>query len=251
MSAQSEDNSGQSGSSLHGDDPRWLFAPDLLNAPDLRDRLEKPRRQLDSYALYISSHVELEGQYIEPSPSPSPHLQAQVDSPLEDNDDMQMLSPDEVHDSNLRYRQRMMDTPEEPNSIPLQSIEPPNTCHHHHHHHHQTSYSSKIVPKLDTSFESRSPTWVSENDQLPTPKSLSRSSTLVDGERQLMEEALLTSKYRKSRNSKRKTVKKGRTKSMIKTDTKNTKVVKRNSSKASTHPMVTRLKARYNYGALQ
>ena len=54
------------------DDPAWLFSPELLSIPDIKHRLKQPRRQLSSYALYISSHIALEGPYTEPSPSPSP-----------------------------------------------------------------------------------------------------------------------------------------------------------------------------------
>lgn len=245
MSEPPDDDTGDPGSSQRRDDPRWLFAPDLLNAPELRDRLEQPRRQLDPYALYISSHVSLEGEYVEPSPSPSPPLQPQVGNVIDVNEDIQMISPIEEDDSNNIFRNSVVTNLEESSSIPLQSIEPPNSCHGI-----LTSISTNINTKISTHNESRSPTWATENDQLPTPTSLSRSSTLVDGERQLMEDFILASKRQQSRSRKAKTPKKRGEKSMIRIPRKETKITKQLTSQASTHHMVTRSKSRHNYGAL-
>jgi hypothetical protein len=65
------------------DDPAWLFTPDVLNAPHIKQRFKQPRRQLDPYALYISSHISLEGPYTEPSPSPSPTASPRGESPVD------------------------------------------------------------------------------------------------------------------------------------------------------------------------
>jgi hypothetical protein len=65
------------------DDPAWLITPDVLNAPHIKQRFNQPRRQLDSYALYISSHISLEGPYVEPSPSPSPTSSPRGESPVD------------------------------------------------------------------------------------------------------------------------------------------------------------------------
>ncbi len=65
------------------DDPAWLITPDVLNAPHIKHRFKQPRRQLDPYALYISSHISLEGPYIEPSPSPSPTATPRGQSPVD------------------------------------------------------------------------------------------------------------------------------------------------------------------------
>lgn len=238
------DDIGCHGSSHSRDDPRWLFAPDLLNAPDIRDRLEKPRRQLDSYALYISSHIELAGEYVEPSPSPSPPLQAQV-SPLDVNEDIQMLSPIEEHEASYSYQKATFTNLEESSSIPLQSIEPVSPCHTL-----ETSISAKISAKTKSETVPRSPTWATENDQLPTPTSISRSSTLVDGERQLIEDFIIESKRQKSKHYKAKTQQRDNGTKMARVPRKDNKVVKRSIPQASTHSMVTRSKSRHNYGAL-
>ncbi|KAL9109571.1 MAG: hypothetical protein Q9227_005751 [Pyrenula ochraceoflavens] len=197
-------------------DPSWLFAPGLLDDPNLKARLRQPRRQLDSYALYISSHVALEGSYVEPSPSPSP-TQSRESSPFheQEQDQISRSPPVEIIGNHSCHDVS-------PVSLPMEDAD-------------LLASTGLASPKpslaIDIAAIQHADTCKDENDQLPTPRSLSRASTLVD-------DASQNDKACSTQEEKRVKLRSQRSRSKSKEPRQG------KSSKARTHPMVLRSKSR-------
>ena len=148
-------------------DPSWLYAPGLLSNPGLKARFRQPRKQLDPYSLYISSHVELEGPYTEPSPSPSPSpVQSRSSSPVDWKERDILHANPSVETFGILTHQVAS-----PESLPITDTDTMA---------HGVELCHKHGLTVDLDMIQASVETIDANDQLPTPRSLSRSSTLVD-----------------------------------------------------------------------
>lgn len=235
------------------DDPSWLITPGMLDAPEIRQRLKQPRRQLDPYSLYISSHIALEGEYVEPSPSPSPSRSVRYASPSDDDNvqNSHLHTSDTSLDIEMPRSKRQV-SPEsqlllsEAVGDGFRSQQEPQS-----NHDAKTSVAAIVIPESGTQIDDNG------NDQLPTPTSISRSSTLVDTmdtstdnySASLRRTTVTRSKRSASvtRGQKRKDVKSKQTRGR---DGKGDwKITKTSSPRRNAHTMVTRSKRQINSDA--